>query len=260
MKLKINKQLIEEYFDFLDGRQTIYHGTSPENKKEILQNGLQGQYTGQVGSATGNVLNGTIQGEDSKNKVFTTSSKWGAAKYAASHTKDGNRIIGASPIKDQLVVFPRAVKAYVTNDGIIKARLDKDFQKHEILNPELKSFVDPNYGNLRPETQMAPQGIKNFMATKMFGNDKVYNKDIPSYMINGGRNYKKQSFGQHYDEIKDNIFGKESDFSKLRRKGKIGSNKTVRQNIKNGKNIGLINSGLSLGMLGGIGYSLLAPD
>ena len=253
MIIPIKRIITEGLFDWVDGKQTVYHGTSSDNKKNIQQNGLLKQHTGGENSATSilNVIDPDAY-NNSLNKTYTTKSRWEAAKYAGSHL-NGERVTGLSDPLDQLKAVPNIIKSYVTGDGIVKARIPKDFiNKNEVINPELKLYMDPNLQPLA--TQMTKPFVKNYIVPyimrKNFGNNKVFKESIPTEFISGSKDYKT---GINMDGIKENIKSKfntnKSKYTKIKENLALrGSNKNVNNMTKNAK---LVNAGVTAAKVGG---------
>jgi hypothetical protein len=184
---------------------TVYHGTSPASKQQILDNGISASFTGQDGTLTDKALSGTTAGDASKGLVFTTESKWDAARYAASHDpKTGDRVDNTSPIYDQFLKLGRQIKSYVANDGIIKMNLPGHMTTNEVLNPEFRSLLELNKaGASVPEKyqyiQNMPGLISNNVATTYgnigFGSDRVFANNIPTKYIVGSKDYNPYSTG-----------------------------------------------------------------
>ena len=248
------KQLITEgFFDWVDGKQTVYHGTSVDNKKNIQKNGLLKQHTGGENSATSilNAVDPTMH-DNSLNKTYTTKSRWEAAKYAGTHL-NGERITGLSDPIDQIKTIPNIIKSYITGDGIVKARIPKDFiNKHEVLNPELKGYMDPklNPTNVRFSPDFIREYIVPYRMKNTFGDNKVFKESIPTEFISGSKNY---NTGISLDGIKENIKNKfnsnKSRYTKIRENLALrGSNKRVHRIDKNVK---LIKAGATAAKIGG---------
>lgn len=253
------EELFENLLDFLDGKTTVYHGTSPENKINIQQNGLNGKYTGDKNSATEILRSVNPDAYNaSKDKVFTTNSRWMAAKYAASH-HNGERITGLSDTSDILKTFPRTIHSYVTGKGIVKMRLPKEFvSKSEVLNPELKSLLDKNLhsSTIQNNSDMVRNYIVPNIGLKSFGNDRVFKNDIDTKYISGSNNYEKINL----KNIKNNIFNKRTEYSKIKSNALRGSNKSTRIGRSNAKKVNLVSNGLKALGSGIIGYNLLKDE
>lgn len=181
-----------------DSYFTVYHGTSPDIKSKIVANGLQTKYTGLEDTLTRNALGNTVTGDMSKGLVFTTSSKWDAARYAASHDPTmGKRIDNTSPISDQIKKLSRQIKSYVTDDGIVTMILPNNMSKYEVLNPEAALLISDKFKTLPINSvpnkyislQRAPKGLTNMVAAEGFGKDKVFIADIPSKYVKGSKDY-----------------------------------------------------------------------
>ena len=181
---------------------TVYHGTSPSGKASIQDSGLLTKYTGQEGTLTNKALEDTNANELSKGLAFTTSSKWDAARYAASHDPlTNNRIDSSSSIIDQTKKFGRQVKSYITDDGIVEMTLPNNMYRHEVLNPEASLLLSPSFKNipadgipskyqqLQSVPDFASSSVNSVVAANGFGKDKVFSVDIPSNFIKGSKNY-----------------------------------------------------------------------
>lgn len=118
---------------YIDGRTTLYHGTSEESAKKIKQEGLKAKYTG-VGSPTSKSITDILP-EDivnkSKGHSFLDKKRFLAAHYAAQHRGDGKRSTEPSGevIKDWFKHFVG------TKKGVVKARVPL-WDKKTIKNPE----------------------------------------------------------------------------------------------------------------------------
>lgn len=181
---------------------TVYHGTSPANKKSIIENGIKTEFTGKEGTLTNKALNGTEANDLSKGLAFTTTSKWDAARYAASHdTKTGARIDSSSPAWDQIKKLGRQINSYVTDKGIVTMTLPNSAYRTEVLNPEaatlLSNISTKEIANKIPDKyktlQDLPLGLSStfspYVAAAGFGKDKVFKMDIPSKYIKGAKDY-----------------------------------------------------------------------
>ena len=236
-----------------DGKTTVYHGTSPENKKRIQAEGLLKHHTGAENSAT-NILKSVDQDTYNKSldKTYTTNSRWAAAQYAGSHL-NGERVTGLSDPIDILKTIPNTFKSYITGNGIVKMRIPKEFvNKNEVLNPELKSKLDPN---LQPiGVQFAPNFIRNYIIPRVgvnaFGSDRVFKDNIPTNFISGSKDYNTNAtLNGIKANIKNKIGTPESKYSKIKNNFAMrGSNVRVRRLRSNAN---LANNGLNaVGILG----------
>lgn len=267
MIIPIKRIITEALFDVFDGKTTVYHGTSPVNKKRIQAEGLLKYHTGAENSAT-NILKSIDQDtyDKSLDKTYTTNSRWSAAKYAGSHL-NGERITGLSDPIDILKTIPNTFKSYITGKGIVKMRIPKDFiNKNEVLNPELKSKLDPT---LQPiEVQFAPNFIRNYIIPRtgvnLFGSDRVFKDNIPTNFISGSKDYNTNTTlngNGIKSNIKDKIGAPESKYSKIKNNFAMrGSNVRVRRLRSNAN---LVNNGLNaVGILGtgAIGNHLMNND
>ena len=161
------------------GSIRVYHGTSPEYKEDILQNGMRISRAGKGNDSSIKKLDKDIQ-DVSGNRNYTTTSKFQAASYAAQHDK-GQRL---SP--DQ-IKGSKTLKSLATNDGIVQIDIPKSFdQKHRVINPEYATIMSKAKDGIIPT-------IKAMRAGGAFKNDRVYNKDIPTEFIKGSKNYNPNS-------------------------------------------------------------------
>ena len=177
MIIPIKKIILEA----LQGQNSIrvYHGTSPEYKEDILQNGMKISRAGKGNDSSIKKLDKDIQ-DVSGNRNYTTTSKFQAASYAAQHN-NGQRL---SP--DQ-IKGSKTLKSLATNDGIVQMDIPKSFdQKHRVINPEYATIMSKAKDGIIPT-------IKAMRAGGAFKNDRVYNKDIPTEFIKGSKNYNPNS-------------------------------------------------------------------
>ena len=174
-------------------RISVYHGTSPVAKDQILETGLAARYSGEPGTLTAKALEGTEAAEASKNAVYTTTSKWDAARYAASHTANGSRVDNTASIPEQLAKLGRQVKAYVTSDGIVEASLPMAYKASEIWNPEFRAIVNSGTADALPSKYVGlannSESARLTYGNVAFGNDRVFRADIPTKYIVGSKDY-----------------------------------------------------------------------
>lgn len=167
MILPIKQIILEGIFSQKDTIR-VYHGTSPEYKEDILKNGMNITKAG-TGNNSISKLDKNIQ-NTSTNKNYTTASRFQAATYAAQH-QDGKRLP-----PDQ--ISPLAtIKNYITGNGIITMNIPKSFDnKHKIINPEYAE-------NMKHAKSGFIGTLKALRAKNTFKDDRVYNKDIPTFFI-----------------------------------------------------------------------------
>ena len=157
----------------------VYHGTSPEYKEDILQNGMRISRAGKGNDSSIKKLDKDIQ-DVSGNRNYTTTSKFQAASYAAQH--DNGQRLNPDQIKGS-----KTLKSLATNDGIVQMDIPKSFdQKHRVINPEYANIMSKAKDGIIPT-------IKAMRAGGAFKNDRVYNKDIPTEFIKGSKNYNPNS-------------------------------------------------------------------
>jgi hypothetical protein len=157
----------------------VYHGTSPEYKEDILQNGMRISRAGKGNDSSIKKLDKDIQ-DVSGNRNYTTTSKFQAASYAAQH--DNGLRLSPDQIKGS-----KTLKSLATNDGIVQIDIPKNFdQKHRVINPEYATIMSKAKDGIIPT-------IKAMRAGGAFKNDRVYNKDIPTEFIKGSKNYNPNS-------------------------------------------------------------------
>ena len=157
----------------------VYHGTSPEYKEDILQNGMKISRAGKGNDSSIKKLDKDIQ-DVSGNRNYTTTSKFQAASYAAQH--DNGQRLSPDQIKGS-----KTLKSLATNDGIVQMDIPKSFdQKHRVINPEYATIMSKAKDGIIPT-------IKAMRAGGAFKNDRVYNKDIPTEFIKGSKNYNPNS-------------------------------------------------------------------
>ena len=177
MIIPIKKIILES----LQGQGSIrvYHGTSPEYKEDILQNGMKISRAGKGNDSSIKKLDKDIQNV-SGNRNYTTTSKFQAASYAAQH--DNGQRLSPDQIKGS-----KTLKSLATNDGIVQIDIPKSFdQKHRVINPEYATIISKAKDGIIPT-------IKAMRAGGDFKNDRVYNKDIPTEFIKGSKNYNPNS-------------------------------------------------------------------
>ena len=177
MIIPIKKIILES----LQGQGSIrvYHGTSPEYKEDILQNGMKISRAGKGNDSSIKKLDKDIQ-DVSGNRNYTTTSKFQAASYAAQH--DNGQRLSPDQIKGS-----KTLKSLATNDGIVQMDIPKSFdQKHRVINPEYATIMSKAKDGIIPT-------IKAMRAGGAFKNDRVYNKDIPTEFIKGSKNYNPNS-------------------------------------------------------------------
>lgn len=173
-------------------RITVYHGTSPATKERILETGLAARYSGEPGTLTAKALEGTEAGELSKGAVYTTTSKWDAARYAASHAENGTRVDNTASVPEQLRKLGRQIKAYVTSDGIVEAALPMTYKSSEIWNPEFRAIVQAGVDELPSKyagLADRSEAIRTIYGNVAFGNDRVFRSDIPTRYLVGSKDY-----------------------------------------------------------------------
>ena len=179
---------------FIDGRETIYHGTSEAAKKKIQTEGLMGKYTGSGSDeAKGitQILDAKTVGA-SKGKVFLDRSRGGAAGYASQHV-NGDRINDGSPKQ-----IAQMFKSMVTGNGIVKARVPLH-SKELLANPETAMGYDAwkqKAAPFSPDFQAKPQFNEMNKAVVLKGNlDSNYIK---------GANYKGANMSEYADFLAHN--------------------------------------------------------
>ena len=177
MIIPIKKIILES----LQGQGSIrvYHGTSPEYKEDILQNGMKISRAGKGNDSSIKKLDKDIQNV-SGNRNYTTTSKFQAASYAAQH--DNGQRLSPDQIKGS-----KTLKSLATNDGIVQMDIPKSFdQKHRVINPEYATIMNKAKDGIIPT-------IKAMRAGGAFKNDRVYNRDIQTEFIKGSKNYNPNS-------------------------------------------------------------------
>jgi len=142
---------------YIDGRTTLYHGTSEAAAKRIKEEGLKGKYTG-VGSKEADAITKQLANDvlnQSKGKVFLDRSRWGAANYAIQHKGDRKRIV------DHFNIDWKGLFEHLTGvkKGIVKARVPLHM-KTTIRNPEARSSYEEFKKKLPIDAVLVPEHQK----------------------------------------------------------------------------------------------------
>jgi len=113
----------------LDGRTTVYHGTSEAAAKKIREEGVKGKYTA-VGSPEAKSITQILPKdvvEKSKGLSFMTKNDAMAAVYALQHNDGKREVVQPDPFE--------VVRRMRSKEGIVKARLPSGkYEKRD--NPE----------------------------------------------------------------------------------------------------------------------------
>lgn len=178
----------------ITGRQTVYHGTTPDKKRSILSQGLKA--TSDKSAVNTKVLKDRSPDlyEKSMGKSYFTPSKLDAAGYAAGAEY---RPKGMEP------GLKHAVKSYITGKGIVKANLPT-WKMDTVRNPEVdmgfKNWVDglpTEVRDLTPDKDL--KALFNQVDRVV-----VVEGDTPTKYIKGGEDYSRAGAREIFDFIKNN--------------------------------------------------------
>ena len=182
---------------YIDGRNTLYHGTSTSAADRIRKVGLQAKYTGKGSSEAKQILNVLPEDliEKSKGHTFLTSKRATAAEYAAQHGKSGRSVAPS------LGLYNRFFKNYVGIDkGVVKSRVPL-YNRKVISNPEGRgSFGEwqrkkPIIGMVAP-TDLQQKAIHNSLMESKVVKGSIARKYIK------GNNYKGPNLKEYAKFLK----------------------------------------------------------
>ncbi len=182
---------------YIDGRTTLYHGTSESAADKIRQEGLKAKYTAK-GSSEAKSITGTLPKDlvdKSKGHTFLTGKKLTAAEYAGQHRAEGGRVL-----MDKSSV-PNMLDNYIgKKKGIVKARVPL-YNRETIMNPEARG----SFGEWKKKTP----GI-NFIAPTEMQQKSIHNSLKETKVVRGniarkyikGDNYKGANLKEYAKFIK----------------------------------------------------------
>ena len=124
------KKLLDK--GYIDGRTTLYHGTSEDAANKIRKVGLKAKYTAK-GSSEAKQIMGLLPDDirqKSKGHTFLTGNRLSAAEYSSQHRSGGSRELMHGKTFRNMRDHYTGVKK-----GIVKARVPL-YMKKTIVNPE----------------------------------------------------------------------------------------------------------------------------
>lgn len=184
----------------LTGKIVRYHNTTKENKEKILKEGLKVEKANNPNSYTRRALPHLADDPSLNNKIYTSKSKLGAAD--AGFTREMNNVNPAGAIKE----------LFGKNTLKIELDYDKDIKgSKRIENPELLGAKNwREYHKRRPkglidEANPAGSVIQSKTAYSSLGKGThIFDRDIDSSKIVGGKGYKKRTIKDIKEYIKKN--------------------------------------------------------
>ena len=200
----------------LTGRETLYHGTSDQNAKDILENGVQPKKKPGIAS----MLNGV----DDTGVSYMTPKKANAATYAAQSSNIETKIrelegaLGRKATTDEIT---QEIKKYASSDDrklagspfaerpgkVLKASVPT-WDLNAIKNPELEGFNLLNWGDetiRRGESVVGRKftPLERFMAKALapvthtvLGNERSFKGGVPSKYFLDSPNFEGLTGGE----------------------------------------------------------------
>lgn len=196
----------------LTGKVVRYHNTEKKNVENILKEGLKTKYAEDPKNLTNTVLP-DIDMKEKRGKIYTSKSRYGAfntgvAREYYKRTKD--QVFFRDPIGFEDIRNTRK------NDKTLKLEFDYDELKGKkrIANPELRGAKTKE--EFFEKLSKARPGVTKQEAHELFKHlgegTHIFEEDIDSRHIVGGKGYKKRTLKQVGKYIKNNPkrFGKEA--------------------------------------------------
>lgn len=179
---------------FIDGRSTLYHGTSEDAAKKIRSEGLKAKYTGK-GSKEAKSVTDILDKEvlqKSKGHTFFDRSRLNASMYASQH-RNGDRVV------QDAETLPRAMKNFFGfNKGVVKSRVPLH-EKKTIQNPETFGSFEKWDKHMEGKNP-AWKNVNGAQKRQTFNalNDAVVVKgDIGTNFIKGSGKYKMANMAEY---------------------------------------------------------------
>jgi len=193
-----SKKLIDK--GYVDGRTTIYHGTSEDAARKIKKEGVKSKYTA-VGSNEAGSITDRLHDKDvvkkSKGHTFFTKSRLGASEYAAQHGRHKSR--SAMPTPERLVnMFDHFLGK---KKGVVKARVPL-YARKLIRNPEAYSSYEEWKKHLGIGGFIIPESQKRKIY-KSLEEAVVIKGDVNPEFIKGDK-YKRIGMSEYRDFISHN--------------------------------------------------------
>ncbi len=184
----------------LTGKVVRYHNTPVENVESILNEGLKASKANDPNSFTRTVLSHLKDDPSLDNLVYTSKSRQGANSTGSARSmyKEGRRTPNADDMRELL--FPKKNKTLK-----IELDYDKDVKgSRRIENPELLGAKNwKEYHNRRPGIFKDELESKELFESLGKGTH-IFDHDISSSKIVGGKGYKKRTLKDVKEYIKKN--------------------------------------------------------
>lgn len=178
----------------LTGRETLYHGTTPEARSSILREGLRA--TTDDSAINTRVLKDSKPGvyREALGKSYLTRSPMEAREYSLGNVSRSGKQLNPDD----------AFRLGIKGEGVVKGRVPL-WKMKTVRNPETamgyarwkKESVDPVYRALAPDRKIRKIYDKLDRAVVVEG-------DVPSNYLKGGKNYQRAGLREVSDFIKNN--------------------------------------------------------
>lgn len=205
----------------LTGKVVRYHDAPIEVIDKIKEEGLKTKYADDPNNLTNQVLH-DVPKEEKTGKIYTAKKKKTAFDVGTTRARNKGKIGEFDAVKEQLIQRSPHHK-------VLKIELDYDEDikgKKHIKNPELRGaknakeffekrphglfeFVPDKWDKLDPVQKLQQKAVYDSLSEK---GTHIFDHDIDSSKIVGGKGYKKRTLKQIGKYIKNNPkrFGKEA--------------------------------------------------
>lgn len=188
----------------LSGRVKLYHGTSEKAKKAILKEGLRGDKALDPNNLTNKTLNNLGQ-RDGRNLIYTTKKKSSAKKIAKINKSKGNgaSILEISIPYDEYNNKFKKSRIYENPEFSSRGIKTKEEFVDQILNDVRSGKIKSKYSTNKLKRKMEKYW-DDFSGAKGTSGTRIFEGNIESKYIKGGKGYEKNSLGKIIKYAKNN--------------------------------------------------------